>query len=145
MRDFPCNARLSEPVYSLSAGKFLNKINLFGKLTENWDGHGAAMPNRQTLANARKFINELIAKEDVLLENLDIENITPTPYGTIVFDWEIDKNIVSVEIGDTKIGFFTDFANNGNNIISEGEIFNERKLPENLKQAFRILFEEIYA
>ena len=145
MRYFQDIVRLSEPVYSMSAGRFVNKINLFGKLAENWDGHGASAPNHKTLVNARKFIMESIAKEDVLLETLEPDNITPTPYGTIVFDWEVDKNIVSVEIGDTKIGFFTDFGNNGNNIISEGEVFNGRKLPENLKQAFRILFDEIYA
>jgi len=145
MRDFQYIARLSEPVYSLSADKFLNRINLFEKLAENWDGNGASTPNHQTLVNARKFIVESIAKEDILLENLEVDNITPTPYGTIVFDWEIDKNIVSVEIGDTEIGFFTDFTNSADNTISEDEFFNERKLPKNLMQAFRILFEGIYA
>ena len=145
MHNFQSIANLIEPVYSLSAGRFLNRINLFGKLTENWDGHGASALNPQTLANARKFIIESIATEDILLENLELDNITPTSYGTIVFDWEIDKNIVSVEIGDTKIGFFTDFVDDGDNIISEGDFFNGRKLPENLKKAFRTLFDEIYA
>jgi len=42
-----------------------------------------------------------------ILESFDIENLTRTPYGTVVLDWEKDSNnFFSLEIGANKIGYF---------------------------------------
>lgn len=42
-----------------------------------------------------------------ILNELDIHNVTSTPYGTIVIDWEKDiDNVFSLEIGDREIGYF---------------------------------------
>lgn len=41
------------------------------------------------------------------LEELSIDNIYSTPYGTLIIDWEKDDdNVFSLELGAQKIGYF---------------------------------------
>ncbi len=54
-----------------------------------------------------------------------------TPWGSVVLDFYIpDNGLVSVEIGDTKVGYFTDFEN-GINYGSDGFIWNDHTKVEN--------------
>ncbi len=81
--------------------------------------------------NVKDFLNQV---DQVFLEYLDIEDIVPTPYGTITLDFEHDGNLVSVEMGETKIAFFTDFKNKQNSRL-DGTYYM-RRVPHELKEAF---------
>jgi hypothetical protein len=67
------------------------------------------------------FLKKLPEKYGKLLNLKD--NITPTPYGTLVADFETEKGLVSVEISKYQIGFFTDFVDMENE-MSEGVFFD---------------------
>lgn len=103
-------------------------------LDNNWDGYNAIVPDIASYTTAIDFINKLNNK---FLSYLQDSDIVPTPYGSIVLDFTKGNNIVSVEIAENKIGFFTDFSN-GENSESEGDILGE-KIPNSLLQALKLL------
>ena len=58
----------------------------------------------KVLINSHNFLNILSPS---LLEELDLNNVYSTPYGTLVLDWEKDSdNVFSLELGADKIGYF---------------------------------------
>jgi hypothetical protein len=114
-----------------------SKIYSLKQLPNNWDGMGAVTPNIKTINNSLSFLHCL---PESAFTNLTKDNIVATPYGTIVFDIEKDDDLVSVEIGDSKIGFFTDFANRSNLPPLEGTSFNQNHLPLELLKALNKLF-----
>lgn len=93
-----------------------NRITEIGILKDNWDGYGASKPIDKVINNSFRFI-DAIFKNDFKLINQD--DITPTPYGTISFDFISEKGLVSVEIGVSKLGFFTDFLTDDNVYYNE--------------------------
>ncbi len=95
---------------------------------ENWDGYGAVPPSEQVIANSIHFLKNLNEK---LLSHLEIDNITPTTHGTIDFQWENDDDeYVSVEIGETLLGYMSENKEDG--------LIYEDDLPVNDKE--RIIF-----
>jgi hypothetical protein len=94
--------------------RFFNRLIRFKWLDDNWDGYGALKVSKEVLANAYAFLMTLI-NDGFDLKDFNEEFITPTQYGTITFDfYENNKplcadNFVSVEIGKSKIGWFTHF------------------------------------
>ncbi len=68
----------------------------------------------------------------------EIMSLNITPYGTIVLDFEKESNLISVEIGETEIGFFTEFDDK-ENFVSNGVPFNGI-IPDDLNSAFKKLF-----
>ena len=59
---------------------------------------------QNALAVMKAFSSEVLRK-------LSITDITPTNYGTLILDWyNAQENVVSVEIGTTRIGGFYDFG-----------------------------------
>jgi len=54
-------------------------------------------------------------------------HVTPHPIGIIVFDWYYMKQFVCVEVGDTKISYFTDFKD-GINPENNGSFLSIRSL-----------------
>jgi hypothetical protein len=62
--------------------------------------------------SATKIINNL---SPITCSKLEIYNIYPSNYGTIIFEWENIDNIFTLEIGKDSIGYF----------IEEGEVFTE--------------------
>lgn len=55
------------------------------------------------LDNAKRFVQNLIT-QGLQLPNED--SMYATPYGTIVIDIQNERGIVSIEIGNEKLGFF---------------------------------------
>ena len=89
--------------------KCLKRFNEIENLQEGWDGYGGAVPEKIVCDNARTFFQTL-RDTNCLIPHFD--EIAPTPYGTIVIDVysdEEDKDLVSIEIGKTQVGFFTDY------------------------------------
>lgn len=142
----PVNISVSEHSGSLPVIHFLDAVSHLGvinnrlyeimQLTDNWDGCGAVPPDVKVTDNAIKFISILPL---TFLNDLSGDDITPTPYGTVVFDWRNGEKLISIEIGSEKIGFFTTF-NNGNDIESEGINFDDREIPAELMAAFKTFY-----
>ena len=103
-------------------------LNVVATLQDNWDGFGASAPSEKVISNVRKLISAMEISDLMCCGADDIE---ATPYGTIVFDVNTDAGLVSAEIGETMLGFFTDFKN-GHNYASEGIETNFESVPNEL-------------
>lgn len=99
--------------------KFIN--NLPRVLDEN--GGIATMPNANVISNAIAFIEHIPTYYQRMLN--PIECITATGHGTITIDFYYKKNFVSVEIGNTLIGFFSETPD-GLNPSSSGMKISEK-------------------
>ena len=100
------NLRLSPTVGSSIAERLKSRIFKIGKLKNNWDGYGAIPPNKKTINQANTFLSGLNL---IVLQYLNEQDITPTPYGTIVMDFYRGSNRLSVEFGESKIGRSSNF------------------------------------
>jgi hypothetical protein len=119
----------------------IEKIKSFQSLDNNWDGYGAAVPDSRVVSNSIAFLNSL---PQSIVSDINKDNLVPTPYGTVVIDLAFNKELVSIEIGETKIGFFSEFED-GNDIKLEGTLFNQDNLPLELLQAIKRLYKEVVA
>ena len=68
------------------------------------------------IKNAKQMIINL-KYEGCFLPNLD--DIYPTEYGTVIMDFETENGLISLEIGNTQFGFFTDFSDSNENYSSD--------------------------
>lgn len=115
------------------------RLNSFKLLTQNWDGYGADIVDSLAIANSKKF---LLALPEHLVDSVKSEDITVTPYGTIVIDWHNGKGeLVSTEVGNHTFGFFTEFNDNDSPKL-ERVNFNENSLPSELFSAFTKLLKD---
>lgn len=108
--------------------KCRERIDQIENLMENWDGYGAAVPSKIVCDNARTFFQTLI-DNNCLIPHYD--EISPTPYGSIVIDVYPDKedeDLVSIEIGKHQAGFFTDYQH-GINHASDGYDTDFKSIP----------------
>lgn len=85
-------------------------------LYEGDDGFISEMPSDLVLSNTDKLLNLLPGYYKKILT---IDSISFSTHGTVVIDWAVKKNFVSVEIGQTKVGFFMEMAD-GINRSSDG-------------------------
>ena len=92
--------------------RFAKRLNCISSLNDCWDGYGAIVPSKTVIDNALNFLKEIDKRGLSFL--LDEEDIVPTPYGTIDIDFMNDTDGVYVEIGDTEIGYFTEFMTKEN-------------------------------
>jgi hypothetical protein len=104
----------SEVPYYVSVDMMVREIQNFAGLEENWDGEGALPVIEQVRENASEAIRRLYkiwGKPDV----------TPSPNGTVIFEWfhekvefylEIGKDNYCFLAGDEK-GFRSDLALSG--------------------------------
>ncbi len=106
-----------------------NRISSFKLLSANWDSMGVMKIDAIVLQNCFKFIDALA--NDILPVYGD--EIYPTPYGTVVLDFNSEKGLVSVEIGKEQLGYFTDFED-GTNCSSDGMYCDFRDVPDKLKE-----------
>lgn len=106
-------------------------------LPNNWDGFGAVAVNKSVQNNAREFLTKL---DYLFLDCLEEEDMYSTPYGTVVLDFQNEKGMVSVEVGESKIGFFTDFTDKALNSKSAGDIFiHQSNISNKLQKALKKL------
>lgn len=98
--------------------QFLN--NLPRVLTA--DGGIAEGPSDKVIENSINFVKGLPTYYQRMIDPDDC--ITATGHGTIVFDWYYKKNFVSVEIGTTLLGWFSDLPD-GSNPSSDGVLIQE--------------------
>ena len=115
-----------------------NRVSEIGMLKSNWDGYNAIVPSYRVVNNAFRFLDTLsmFGFADIL----DPENVVPTPYGTIDMDFETSNGLVSVEIGTSQVGFFTEFLND-EDTLSDGIDTDFKEIPQSLMDALFILKE----
>ena len=109
-------------------GRVSRLIESFRGINDNWDGEAAVAPTNKVIGNALSFVS-LLEKDNLAFPA--VEDIQVMPYGTIVMDISVPKGIVSVEIGASMLGYFTDFED-GENYGTEGVPFSEKVLPKDL-------------
>ena len=114
----------------------ITRIESIRRFSDNWDGYGAIIPKYKVLQNTYQFLNLLPNNISLALQP---DHISPTPYGTIQLDWRKGSALISVEVGISKIGFFSEFPDQSNP-YSDGFIFNGTKITLDLVKAFHKLF-----
>ena len=114
-----------------------NRLMEICNLKDNWDGYGAIQPKNTTI---RQVISTLSCLDLKVLQFLEDEDIIPTPYGTIVVDLYRGSNRLSIEFGESKIGFFSELVN-GLNTESEGVNYDRTKLPNELQKAIELFLQ----
>ena len=109
--------------------KVFDRIIEFVKLKDNWDGYGAIPIKDLTLVSLVKYLRNVFSDDSFYKP--DVEDIYPTPYGSIVIDFETERGLVSSEIGNSDFGFFTDYSGSDNYGV-EGftNDFDKQPIPE---------------
>lgn len=88
----------------------------------NDDGGFGSPPTELVIQNSIKFVKSLPAYYQRILDLEDC--ITATGHGTVTIDWYYKKHFISVEIGNTLIGWFSDLPD-GINTSSSGVPIND--------------------
>lgn len=127
---------ISMPIKTNPVAVLENKIHSIKSLQNNWDGYGADVPDEKVILNSLSFLNKL---PEAIQTEVKPDKILATPYGTIVFDIERDKSLISIEIGENNIGFFSEFSDDENFSVDK-IVYNENHLPSELLAAFQKLY-----
>lgn len=114
----------TESPYQLAAAFVKNLASLPNDLP----GVDFEVPSRQIIDNAILFLE---AMKQAGLECPDEGRVMPSVFGTIVIDVETERGLISIEIGRTKVGFFTDYED-GINEESDGLPTDFGTIPEPL-------------
>lgn len=105
----------TKPLIDMARLSCIVKIEQIGRLQQNWNGCGAEKPNGDAVKNAKHLI-EVLNKE--MLKSLHPDDIYASDYGSVILDFETPRGLVSVEVGDMTMGFYTDFSE-GDNYAAE--------------------------
>lgn len=108
----------------------MDKISLFlNNLPRvlNDDGGFAERPTPAVIENSINFVKSLPGYYQRMIDPEDC--ITATGHGTVTIDWYYRKHFISVEIGNTKIGWFSDLPD-GSNSSSDGISISDKTPPE---------------
>ena len=96
--------------------KMISFVKNLSTLPKDLPGLDFEVPSKQITENAMHFLS---AMEALGLECPESGNVMPSVFGTIVIDAYVERGLVSIEIGRTKVGFFTDYED-GINEESDG-------------------------
>ncbi len=135
--DIELKSNISPPLDGSNIEQLKGRITAIGLLNDNWDGYGAIRPNIETVHQGNSFLSNLNV---AILQYLNSEDIYPTPYGTIVMDFYRSDNRLSIEIGESKIGFFSDFVNN-QYVESDGVNYDRTTFPNELQKAIELFLQ----
>lgn len=97
-------------------------------LPKNYQDIDFEIPSEVIIDNAQKF---LLSMQKANLPCPDDGCVMPSVFGTIVIDVMVERGLVSMEIGRTKVGFFTDYED-GINEESDGISTDFNTIPEPL-------------
>ena len=104
-------------------------------LPNDLPGAGFEVPAKDIAYNASYFLEAMEHSNVPCPEQGDV---MPSPFGTIVIDIKTSRGLISMEIGHTKVGFFTDFED-GINEESDGISTDFHTVP---RQLLNLLLEE---
>lgn len=129
--------KLSNPVTYNKRDVIVHNCYKLTEIENDWDGFSAVAPYNECVNNCIKFINKLPSE---IIDELIVGDITPTNYGTVTLNLSNKFNeIVSIEFGKTKIGFYSRFNDETNYQIDEIR-FNNYSLPSKLTSAISKLY-----
>lgn len=80
---------------------------------------------KEVQINTIKVIESL---SEFFIDNIDLDSIYTSSYGTILVDFERDNNIFSIEIGSKSIGYFSEIESITNDFCEESFIDDNEKL-----------------
>lgn len=106
--------------------KMISFVRNLSTLPKDLPGLDFEVPSKEVTENAMHFLS---AMEAMGLECPEHGAVMPSVFGTIVIDAVVDRGLVSIEIGRTKVGFFTDYED-GINEESDGIATDFRSIPE---------------
>lgn len=132
--DYGLRVDYESPVQYDAKHSIKSRILSLSILRNNWDGYGGAAPLPEVIGNAIKFVTSI---HDFYLSHLDIEDVMPTPHGTINFDWYHEDDYICVEIGKNNIGYFSEingvsYSTDSNSRISLADLSPVMKKLEEL-------------
>ena len=78
-------------------------VHTYAQLSDDWDGYSAHSMSAAVIENATEVINNLPFD---IVDILDIDNIFPTPNGTITIEHEFDSGYIVLDIGQSKILYY---------------------------------------
>lgn len=108
--------------------KLQTYVSKFYTLPTNWDGTGSLAPSEQVCENASRFI---AAMQQSGVSCPSEDEVMPSAFATIVFDIMMPRGLVSIEVGEKGIGFFTDYVD-GINQESSGTPSDFNSIPSSL-------------
>ena len=114
--------------------KMISVVKYLSTLPKDLPGLDFEVPSKQVTENAMHFLS---AMESVGLECPERGSVMPSVFGTIVIDAMVERGLVSIEIGRTKVGFFTDYED-GINEESDGIATDFNSIPEVLLNHLRV-------
>ena len=78
-----------------------DELTEIARLPDNWDGCGATAVTDDAIAHAQALLAALDATGDAP------DLISPSPAGTVLFEWESSLGTAHLEIGRSTFGFYT--------------------------------------
>ena len=75
------------------------QLKVFSTLDNNWDGYGGSRISEQAIRHARALLYTQLYSH----AQLALPEITPTPNGTLVIEWQGQQGEAAVEIGNTRV------------------------------------------
>lgn len=105
--------------------RMLKFVKNLSTLPDNMDGLDFVVPSEKVADNTAKFLE---AMERAGLTCPEMGDVMPSVFGTIIIDYQVERGLVSLEIGRTKVGFFTNYED-GINEESDGIITDFTSVP----------------
>jgi len=124
-----------DPVDTVLSTDLMSRLNYFNSFKDNWDGNSAVSLSEDTIFNSTEFLKMLPNK---YIRGLNKEDISITPYGTIVIDWRNGDNLISVEIGQESVGLFGEI--DGVGFDYDNLKFEKNALTSELSPIFKKLY-----
>ena len=115
----------------VSRSSVLERLDELERLEAGWDGYGADPIDSACLDNVRAIIERLFSLQ------APQPDVTPTTYGTISLDWEIDGTTLCVEVGNERYSAFLEMADG--ELETEEGVVSRQVLPPLLEKALRRL------
>lgn len=90
--------------YQHYVGLICQHLESFNSLVDGWDGYDSVVPSAHVITRATSLVVSLSSNWAMRLK---IEDIMPTPYGTITLEWRSeDTDYFGVEIGEESWALF---------------------------------------
>ena len=80
---------------------------------------------KEVQINTIKVIEKL---SEFFIDNIDLDSVYISSYGTVLIDFEKEQNIFSIEVGTKSIGYFSEVKSITNDFCEESYIDNDEKL-----------------
>lgn len=116
----------------MTTSTLLNELDDLSYLENDWDGEGAKPISPETIETVKEILNQTPS-----IHNL-VEDIYPTPIGSLCMEWKSNKTTINAEIMGNSITFYLDRNSDGT------DVSNYIKSKGVTSDFLNTLFDEIY-